>query len=385
MRNDTMRFTHLTACAVLVATLAASPAAAQNDQPQYNVAGPAGVTIRNVRDDAGMPVGKFGPGTVLLVHETMGDWTQVEPAGGLTCWVLGAYLEETETSGRYSVKGNGVNMRPMASAGNKSFPMMQRLYVGDMVRMVSRKDPSAPFEEDWIQIRTPKGIHGWAQTDTLVTAPDPDQAAATWEGEWAEISEAMGVPDKPTADPADVATDIPDPVDEGDLLRARRMMIESPPRYAEAIELYSAVLTKAPSGSAVATAAKKGLDRAELQMGLDEFQRELEQEIAELEQLKADRQAELDRRRSKGTPLMGRYDARGWVESRKMPNGGMAWYLRFGGRDSCQVQCTSGRYDLSMFVGYEVGVTGSMTNDTGAAQASCDMRSIEVLSARSKG
>ena len=103
------------------------------------------------------------------------------------------------------------------------------------------------------------------------------------------------------------------------------MMIESPPRYAEAIEIYSAVLTKAPSGSAIATAAKKGLERADHQKGLDEFQRELEQEIAELELLKADRQAELDRRRSEGTPLMGRYDARGWLESRKMPNGGMAW------------------------------------------------------------
>ena len=89
----------------------------------------------------------------------------------------------------------------------------------------------------------------------------------------------MGVPDKPTADPTEVAADIPDPVDEGDLVRARRMMIESPPRYAEAIEIYSAVLTKAPSGSAIATAAKKGLERAELQMGLDEFQRELEQEL----------------------------------------------------------------------------------------------------------
>ena len=37
-----------------------------------------------------------------------------------------------------------------------------------------------------------------------------------------------------------------------------------------------------------------------------------------------------------------------------------------------------------MFVGYEVGVTGSMANDTGAAQASCDMRSIEVLSGRAQ-
>jgi len=383
MRNDTMSFTRWTACAALLATLAASPAAAQNEQPEYYIAGPSGVTIRNVRDNAGIPVGKFRPETVLLVHETMGDWTQVEPAGGLTCWVLGAYLEETEASGRYSVKGNGVNMRPLASAGNGSFPMMQRLYNGDMVRMVSRKDPSAPFEEDWIQIRTPKGVHGWTMTNTLQAAPDPTQAGATWEGEWAEILEAMGVPDKPSAAPTEAEATTPDPTDESDLIRARRMMNESPPRYAEAKALYSAVLAKAPSGSTVAMAAENGLIQADAYASIEALQRQLEAERVEREQRESDRQTELDRRRAEGTPLMGRYDARGWVEARKMPNGEMGWYLRFGGKDICWVLCTSGRYDLNMFFGYEVGVTGSMTNDTGAELASCDMRSIEVIAGRS--
>jgi hypothetical protein len=383
MRNDNMSFTRWTACAALIATLTASPAAAQTEQTKYHVAGPAGVTIRNVRDDSGIPVGKFGEGTVLAVHGTMGSWTQVEPAGGLTCWVLGAYLKETETSGRFTVTGNGVNMRPLASSGNGSFPMMQRLYAGDMVRMVGRDDPSAPFEEDWIQIRTPKGVHGWAPTSTIKPAPDPAQAGATWTGEWAEILEAMGAPQKTTTVTTGDEPTAPDTETEGDLVRARRMMNESPPRYTEAKAIYSAVLAKAPSGSPVALSAKNGLIQADAYASIEELQRKLEKERVDREQREVERQAELDRRSSEDTPLKGRYDARGWVESRPMPNGEMAWYLRFGGKNSCRIQCTSGRYDVGMYEGYEVGVAGRMTNEAGAAQVSCDMRSIEVLSGRS--
>ncbi len=383
MRNDTMSFTRWTACAALVATLAASPANAQNEETKYYVAGSAGVTIRNVRDDAGIPVGKFGAGTVLVVHETLGGWTQVEPAGGLTCWVFGAYLKETEASGRYTVTGNGVNMRPMASSGDESFPMMQKLYSGDTVRMVSRKDPSVSFEKDWIQIRTPKGVHGWTQTSSIGAAPDPAQAEATWTGEWAEIYEAMGASKKTTTATTSKEATKPKTQTEGDLVRARRMMNESPPRYAEAKAIYSAVLAKAPSGSPVAISAKNGLIQADAYASIEELQRKLEKDRVDRDNRESERQAELDRRNSESTPLKGRYDARGWVESRPMPNGEMSWYLRFGGKDSCMIQCTSGRYDIGMYEGYEIGVAGRMTNEAGAMQVSCDMRSIEVLSGRS--
>ena len=81
---------------------------------------------------------------------------------------------------------------------------------------------------------------------------------------------------------------------------------------------------------------------------------------------------------------MGRYDARGWLESRKRSNGEWSWYLSFAGKETCVVQCSSGRYNISMFEGYEIGVTGMMINEAGAAQSTCDMRSIEVLSGRAQ-
>jgi len=381
MRNDTMRFTRWTACAALVATLTVSPAVAQNEQAKYVVAGPSGVTIRNIRDDSGIPVGKWGPGTVLAVHEAMGTWTQVEPAGGLTCWVLGAYLTETETSGRYQVNGNGINMRPMPSTSNESFPLMQHLYVGDMVRMVGRKDPSVPFERDWIQIHTPKGVYGWALTSMLMAAPDPAQAASTWEGQWRVIMEAMGASDET---PVEETTDTPKTAIEDELVRAHRMMNESPPKYDEARNILVKLEAKALPGSALGKAARNGINQVDAYKTIEVLQAQFEANRVEREQGEADRKAELERRRTKNTPLMGRYDGRGWIETRKTRDGEMAWCLRFAGKDTCVVQCSTGRYDLSMYEGYEVGVIGRMTNEIGVGQSTCDIRSIEVLSGRSR-
>jgi hypothetical protein len=390
MRNNTMNFTRWTATGLL-ALLAAAPASAQDEGLQYAIVGTDGVTVRNVRDAAGIPIGQFGAGTVLAVHKTMGRWSQVEPAGGLTCWVLGAYLNETGVSGRYDVNANAVNMRPLASSGKESFPLMEKLYLGDTVRIVSRLDPSVEFAEDWIQIRSPQGVHGWALTGSIQAAPDSTVAETTWTNDWKEVMDAMGGEVTPSPAATKDATDSGSGGDLGqaavgsdDLVSARRMMNSSPPMYAEAKVLFTAVLSKAESGSPLAIAAQNGMSQADAYMRIEAIQRQLESERAKREREDIEREAELQRRRDEKTPLMGRYDARGWVESRKLSDGGTGWFLRFAGKDSCAIQCTSGRYDISMFAGYEVGVVGRMMNEPGAGQTSCDMRSIEVLSGRSK-
>ena len=180
----------------------------------------------------------------------MGRWSQVEPAGGLTCWVHGAYLNETGVSGRYDVNANAVNMRPLASSGKESFPLMEKLYVGDTVRIVSRLDPSVEFAEDWIQIRTPQGVHGWALTSSMQAAPDSTIAEATWMSDWKEVMDAMGGEVTPSPATTKDATGADSEagtaeskVGNDDLARARRMMNSSPPMYSEAKVLFAAVLS----------------------------------------------------------------------------------------------------------------------------------------------
>jgi len=293
-------------------------------------------------------------------------------------------------SGRYDVNANAVNMRPLASSGKESFPLMEKLYVGDTVRIVSRLDPSVEFAEDWIQIRTPQGVHGWALTSSIQTAPDSTIAEETWMSDWKDVMDAMGgeVTPSPATSKDGTGTGSEDGTAESnvgndDLARARRMMNSSPPMYAEAKVLFAAVLSRVESGSPLAVAAQNGMSQADAYTRIEAIQRQLESERAARAIEEAERAAELQRRKNEKTPLMGRYDARGWVESRKLPDGGMGWYLRFAGKESCAIQCSSGRYDLSLFAGYEVGVVGSMLNEPGEGQASCDLRSIEVLSGRS--
>lgn len=208
--------------------------------------------------------------------------------------------------------------------------------------------------------------------------------------DWKDVMDAMGgeVTPSPATSKDGTGTGSEDGTAESnvgndDLARARRMMNSSPPMYAEAKVLFAAVLSRVESGSPLAVAAQNGMSQADAYTRIEAIQRQLESERAARAIEEAERAAELQRRKNEKTPLMGRYDARGWVESRKLPDGGMGWYLRFAGKESCAIQCSSGRYDLSLFAGYEVGVVGSMLNEPGEGQASCDLRSIEVLSGRS--
>jgi hypothetical protein len=249
------------------------------------------------------------------------------------------------------------------------------------------------FAEDWIQIRTPQGVHGWALTSSVQAATDFVAAETTWLGDWSEVMEAMGgdvteatstTSDATGTGSGDAGGTNVDTTKNDELVRARRMMNASPPMYARAKALFANVLSSVDAGSPLAVAAQNGMSQADAYARIEAIQRQLETERAMREREEIERAAELQRRRDEKTPLMGRYDARGWVESRELPDGGTGWFLRFSGKEACMIECTSGRYDLSMFTGYEVGVVGRMMNEAGAAQATCDLRSIEVLSGRSK-
>ena len=58
------------------------------------------------------------------------------------------------------------------------------------------------------------------------------------------------------------------------------------------------------------------------------------------------------------------------------------YYLRFGGRDVCEVLCTSGRYDMDLLAGNEVGVFGDEILGTSAQGEVVDVRRLEILKRR---
>ena len=58
------------------------------------------------------------------------------------------------------------------------------------------------------------------------------------------------------------------------------------------------------------------------------------------------------------------------------------FYLRFGGSISCELQCSSGRYDLSTFASIEVGVHGSEVASRSGELPTFEVARLEVLAVR---
>jgi hypothetical protein len=90
-------------------------------------------------------------------------------------------------------------------------------------------------------------------------------------------------------------------------------------------------------------------------------------------------------------PYEGRFDARGWlVPTFAKGQASPTYILRWGGSDVAEVVCFSGRYDMSVFAGYELGVNGAQLRSAIEASAGkpgrvpqLDVRRLEVLASRS--
>ena len=88
-------------------------------------------------------------------------------------------------------------------------------------------------------------------------------------------------------------------------------------------------------------------------------------------------------------PLGDRYLARGAVLRRREADGRARYWVRWGEEVVCELVCSSGRYDLELFAGREIGVQGAVIRqatvapDADAAQpARIDVSRIEVISHR---
>ena len=64
-------------------------------------------------------------------------------------------------------------------------------------------------------------------------------------------------------------------------------------------------------------------------------------------------------------------------------DGTTTYLLRFGKETQCEVTCPSGRYDLDLFAGYEVGVLGTERREpTASGVPGILITRLEILSRR---
>jgi hypothetical protein len=355
-----------------------------------------GAKVRNIYDAQGVVVLEVPPQGLLAVHGERSGWLEVESPGGFSVWVFGEFLVPTSDAGTLQVKGSDVRMRPLPSSGPESLPLRQLLGGGDKLRTIGRKDASKPLAEDWVNVWSPPGTHAWvAATETRALGAGDDGAAlwskAVLDARQSTTREAVAPPvaktngDKP--DTKEVTTALADA--EAALAHERKVEEQGGvPNYASAREGYEKVLAAAPAGSS----AEVARDRIGLCKAYEEaysLRNTLQQQRAALEATLKKRDDDMARAAKRGV-FDGRYDVRGWVEKRMLPGDDIPIYLvRWAGDQTAEVVCTSGRYDLALFVDFEIGVNGRelrgpISGPTPALTRprELDISRIEVISGR---
>ena len=376
----------------------------QDATERYVVAGETGAVVLNLPDDKGRRVLEVPAGTPLAVQPSRPGtpYLRVAAPGGLQVWVFGKYLKPTSREGWVEVTGSYVNMRPLARSQD-SYPLGQ-LDRGERLQVISRAEPSRPMSEDWVQVWSPADTLGYVLAAETTALPSGQSGAAAFQSAAAAAVSsrpaAKGIPTAPEPAPATTSPEGAPGVEarasnitiHSELNAANRAMDEAlgraanggpRPDYAALMAGFEAVLALGPD------APTRSL--VDQRMAKLDAHRELADLRADIEAASAERQKQLEELRSEAErnlnqhdPLWGRFQARGWLE-RQTRDGKVVHLVRWGSDFLAQVQCSTGRYELGLYDGFEIGVQGRPARAASGEAGSypvIEISRIEVISAR---
>lgn len=362
------------------------------DQPlRYARVSVPAASVFNLADANGIELMKAGQGTLLSVWREQAGWLEVESPGGFPGWVHGRYLTRVEQesgepapAGVYEVTDNAINIRPLPKSDVTSFPLPQRLETGDRVRVLELAEPDKPIADTWARIVTPPGVHAWVRAD---------QTAALVAGEngpelWTSALAAGPARPAPVARAAEPAKSEAVPSAEGaareELERIRAAIdaerASDQPEYAALEGELRALLASAPT-SALELEVQGELSRLKALAEVAQVRVELERERARREEEVRSREKGVREASRAKDPLGPVYRSRGVLLRSTRGNEPARFHLSFGGKEICEVVCTSGRYDLDLFAGYEVGVFGDEIASTAGASV-LDIGRLEIVKRR---
>lgn len=390
-------------CAGAAAHGASTPASVQ-ERIHYVRTAESGAKAYNLADTQAVSVLDLAPATVLAVHAERGEWLSVEAPGGFRVWVWGEYLRTGGEPGVLEVSGADVRMRPLPSSGIESYALEQRLSRGQRVIAIARANPDVPMDRDWVQVWSPAGARAWVRRGDTVALEDGASGTALWAAAVTASSEArraearaidasapQGEAQSGAAIPA-APREVQAAFQAAETSFATQRRVDESggaPDYAAVIAAYEAVAAMGPTGP---TADKLPSRLAEVRARQSAYEIRLELE-SERERRLHEAAVANERIREAGDrdPYFGRFDARGWLvpvyaKGQETPS----YLLRWGGEDVAELVCFSGRYDLNVFSGYELGVNGSQLRSAVEASAGrpgrvpqLDVRRLEVLAGRS--
>ena len=380
--------------ATLTSPVATAPQAVQ----RYVQAGNQGAKIRNIPDPNGMLVVDAPAGEPLAVYEEKAGYLHVSAPGGYRVWVHGSLLSESGRPGWLELTGNQVNMRPEPRSQN-SFPIGQ-LHKGDRVRMIGRADETKPMKDDWIEVWSPSTTQAWVATSETSALPAGSDGAALFgsaatlaaQNRGGSVTSGTGTSGTgaSTAGTAAAATaTAAGSSSKTDVFAAlataqallRAAVDTNAVDFSGVRAAYAEVYLLKPDQNTTRI-IERDLEQVKLHEDLIATRNELTQQRSAIEAENA-RQAALRREADlRKDPLWGRFESRGWLSSETV-KGETRYIVSYAGDRSQIIECSSGRYDLALFVGFEVGVEGLLSGvNADAGLPTVDARTVEVISGR---
>jgi hypothetical protein len=413
--------------AVVLALAALShPSDAQGSTVQrYVRAKDSGAKLFNLADKSSIVVGTAPAKGLMEVYGENAGYLSVDVPGGMEVWVYGQYVHTTSAPGIVEVNGNGVFMRPLPKSDESSYPLQPQLHKGDRLRVIGRNDPMKPLAEDWIKVVSPAGSRAWVVTADTVAVDTKEDVRTAWAAAVKSANAARPPFDLATGKTAVAAAPAaaakPTNAAEADASGQRNVAwagADNPnaaapaavqdASFATAEKLYETARTSpTPDWNGVRTAYQSYLsanpngtyaEKARVQLQKVELHEEIvriQNESARSDSTRTERLAAARARLAAAShvddPLWGRFQARGWiVKEQPVAAQPPRYVVYWAGRPQAEIVCSSGRYDLSKFANYEVGVTGALlrpavpgSDTTAARPARVDVTRLEVLGARS--
>lgn len=413
-----MKIVTLSFTAALVLAFVSPAAATQTPagSARYGRINAEAVSFRNLADEQGLVLARAAKGTPVKIHseDAAIGWMQAEIPGGFPAWVHGKFLAPSTEAGVFEVTGNAVNLRPEPGQEISNYPLPERLQAGDRVRAIDLPDPGKKLSEIWLHVWTPQGAPAWVRSSAVAPLAAGEDGAVIWKSalepyaprlasKAAPLVEASASSKDRTPTPIAATPEAPSSAQRENTRAAQAQGDEE--ERAKLAELHAAIEAEAQEDSpdfALLRAALEALSRATPSGPLAvETRRELEylgnqEELATLRLAllaeKGKREAEVRAKQDYAVeaarakdPLGSVFVARGALERRAGAAGAARYYLRFAGRDVCEITSSSRRYDLEVFAGFEVGVNGAELSASGTAAGALpliDVSRLEVIARR---
>lgn len=401
--------------AALALVVGAGTLTAQEAPQRHVRAKDGGAKLYNLADSSSIAIATLPAKTLLEVYDERAGYLSVDAPGGMEVWVYGEYLRPTGQPGTVEITGSSVLMRPLPKADESAYPLEQRLHKGDRVRAIGRNDPAKPLANDWVRIVTPPGTRAWVLASDTTPVDPQENVQSAWNeavrtdraaraafdvtagggiaGGAGKAGDAAGDA-KPTdaAKPADAAA-TPQAKESFAAAEALYESARSTPGadWAAVRAAYQRYLDKNPDG-AMAAQARARLEKVELHAEIERIRNDRSLLEAQRGEKLADAERRLREANISQDPLMGRFQARGYlVREQPVASQPPRYVVFWAGEPRYEIVCASGRYDLSVFDQYEIGVQGAVMrsrveeSETVAARPGrIDVARIEVLSARAR-